>query len=74
MCARFESDDKLSDEDRKTIIEIARQALTPFQPKPKAEATPKPEATAGPKPEPASKAKPKPEIQVGIGIQSQGKA
>jgi F-type H+-transporting ATPase subunit alpha len=34
VCARFESADKLSDEDRKTIIEIARQALIPFQPKP----------------------------------------
>ena len=30
VCARFESADKLSDEDRKTIIEIARQALVPF--------------------------------------------
>jgi F-type H+/Na+-transporting ATPase subunit alpha len=42
MCARFESADKLSDEDRKTIIEIARQALTPFQtkPEPRAEAEP----------------------------------
>ena len=33
VCARFETADKLSDEDRKTIIEIARQALAPFQPK-----------------------------------------
>jgi F-type H+-transporting ATPase subunit alpha len=32
--ARFESANKLSDEDRKAIIDIARQALTPFQPKP----------------------------------------
>jgi F-type H+-transporting ATPase subunit alpha len=30
-CARFETADKLSDEDRKTIIEIARKALAPFQ-------------------------------------------
>ncbi len=29
--ARFETADKLSDEDRKTIIEIAREALVPFQ-------------------------------------------
>ena len=42
VCARFETADKLSDEDRKTIIEIARQALAPFQPKPEA----KPEAKA----------------------------
>jgi len=40
VCARFESADKLSDEDRKTIIEIARQALTPFGPKPDAPTKP----------------------------------
>jgi F-type H+-transporting ATPase subunit alpha len=34
---RFETADKLSDEDRKSVIEIARQALTPFQPKSKTE-------------------------------------
>ncbi len=50
VCARFESADKLSDEDRKTIIEIARQALTPFQPKPDAKADQKPEPASGPKP------------------------
>jgi F-type H+-transporting ATPase subunit alpha len=42
--ARFETADTLSDEDRKTIIEIARQALAPFQPDAPADATPKPEA------------------------------
>ncbi|MGH7874991.1 MAG: alternate F1F0 ATPase, F1 subunit alpha [Candidatus Binatia bacterium] len=35
VCARFESADKLSDEDRETIVEIARKALEAFQPKPK---------------------------------------
>jgi len=35
-CARFETAKKLSDEDRKTILELARQALAPFQPKPEA--------------------------------------
>ena len=40
VCARFETADKLSDEDRKTIIEIARKALARFQPKPES----KPEA------------------------------
>jgi F-type H+-transporting ATPase subunit alpha len=39
--ARCESTDKLSDEDRNTIIEIARQALTPFRPKPESEVCPK---------------------------------
>ncbi|MCF8176769.1 MAG: alternate F1F0 ATPase, F1 subunit alpha [Burkholderiaceae bacterium] len=33
VSARFETADKLSDEDREAIIEIARQALVPFQPK-----------------------------------------
>jgi F-type H+-transporting ATPase subunit alpha len=50
VCGRFESADKFSDEDRNTIIEIARQALAPFQPQP--------DAKAGLKPEPASKANP----------------
>jgi F-type H+-transporting ATPase subunit alpha len=40
VCARFETADKLSDEDRKAIIEIARKSLAPFQPKPEAKATP----------------------------------
>ena len=33
VSARFETAEKLSDEDRKTIIDIARQALASFQPK-----------------------------------------
>jgi F-type H+-transporting ATPase subunit alpha len=63
VCARFETAAKLNDEDRKTIIEIARKALACFQPKPES----KPEAKAEPKPEPESKpeaqteVKPKPE-------------
>ena len=60
VCARFESADKLSDEDRNTIIEIVREALAPFQPKrdAKDEATMKSGAKADQKSEPASKAKP----------------
>jgi F-type H+-transporting ATPase subunit alpha len=63
VCARFESADKLSDADRKTIVETARQALTSFQPKPepKAEATPKREAKVAQKAEPPSKAEGKSE-------------
>jgi F-type H+-transporting ATPase subunit alpha len=63
VCARFESADKLSDEDRNTIVEIASQALAPFEPKPeaKAQTTPKPEGKAGLKPESASKVKPQSE-------------
>jgi F-type H+-transporting ATPase subunit alpha len=34
ICERLESAEKLNDEDRKTIIEIARQALARFQPGP----------------------------------------
>jgi F-type H+-transporting ATPase subunit alpha len=34
LCARFETAPKLSDEDRETIIAIARKALAPFQPPP----------------------------------------
>jgi F-type H+-transporting ATPase subunit alpha len=49
--ARFETADKLSDEDRKAIIEIARKSLAPFQPKPE----PKPAAKDEPKPEPNPK-------------------
>ena len=47
VCARFETADKLSDEDRKTIIEIARQALAPLP------------AQAGIKPEQAARTKPR---------------
>jgi F-type H+-transporting ATPase subunit alpha len=36
VCARLETADKLSDEDRRTFVESARQALAPFQPKPEA--------------------------------------
>src|ERR1017187_9908947 len=54
VSARFETAAKLNDEDRKTIIEIARQALIPFQPKPE----PKPEAKTEPKPEAKTESKP----------------
>jgi F-type H+-transporting ATPase subunit alpha len=47
VCARFESAKKLSDKDRNTIIEIARQALARLQPKLEPEATPTPESKAG---------------------------
>jgi len=38
VCARFETADKLSDEDRKTVIDIARKAIAPFQRKPEEKA------------------------------------
>jgi F-type H+-transporting ATPase subunit alpha len=34
LCARFETADSLSDEDRKAIIEVAKKALEPFQKEP----------------------------------------
>jgi len=34
VCKRLETDDKLSDDDRKKIIDIARKAIEKFQPKP----------------------------------------
>jgi F-type H+-transporting ATPase subunit alpha len=56
MSARFDTAAKLDDEDRKTIIEIARLALVPFQPKPES----KPEVNPSPEPRSANKAVPKP--------------
>ena len=50
VSARFETTDKLSDEDRKTITEIARRALSAFQPKPKPNPDSKPSASAEAKP------------------------
>ena len=73
MRTRLETADKLSDEDRQMIIEVARQALAPFQskpaPKPKSEsdAKSKPTIESESKPEskgkPDSKPKPEPESQ-----------
>jgi F-type H+-transporting ATPase subunit alpha len=60
IAARFETTDKLSDEDHKTIIEIARKALIPFQPKPAAKPAPMPVPKAGPKPTDVVKPAPKP--------------
>jgi len=69
VCARFETATELNDEDRKTIVEIARKALVGFQPKPdakpRAKAEPEPRAEPGPDGMSASDtptdAKPKPQ-------------
>ncbi|SPE61570.1 F1 sector of membrane-bound ATP synthase, alpha subunit (fragment) [Verrucomicrobia bacterium] len=69
VCARFETADKLSDEDRKTIIEITRKALARFQPKPETKADSTTEPEAKPKPQGGSEpgaptdAKPAPEAE-----------
>ncbi len=54
VCARFETAKTLSDEDRDTIIELARQALVPFQPKLEAN-TDDPAQKSGKQPEPKAK-------------------
>jgi F-type H+/Na+-transporting ATPase subunit alpha len=80
MSARLDTTAKLNDEDKKIIVEIARNALAPFQPKPE----PKPEvkieikaetkddgkvkADTNPKPEvkvePKSEIKPEPQAEI----------
>jgi F-type H+-transporting ATPase subunit alpha len=61
---RLDTADKLSDEDRETIIQIARKSLARFQPKPEAKTEPEAAAQAEPKPEakaePVSEAKTEP--------------
>jgi F-type H+-transporting ATPase subunit alpha len=66
VSARFETAAKLSDGDKKTIIEIARKALVPFQPKPEPQAEVKPAAKADSKQENKAKidAKANPEVEV----------
>jgi F-type H+-transporting ATPase subunit alpha len=68
VCARFETAAKLGDEDKKTIIEIARKALAPFQPKPEA----KPAAQIEPEPNKKAKAeaKPKPEDRTNSAVKA----
>src|SRR5664280_838727 len=66
---RFETAATLSDEDRKTIIAIARRALIPFQPKPKPADKPttdtKPETKQGGKSKPEAEPKPHSEAEPG---------
>jgi F-type H+-transporting ATPase subunit alpha len=53
---RLDTADKLSDEDHKTIVEIARNSLARFQPKPE----------SGPKPEAKTEIKPRPEVKTEV--------
>jgi F-type H+-transporting ATPase subunit alpha len=80
VSARLDTAAKLSDEDKKTIVEIARNALAPFQPRPEPEPEVKIEskaetkdngkvkADANPKPEvkaePKSGIKPEPQAEI----------
>ncbi len=63
LTERLNTTDKMSDEDRAAIVQIARNALTRFQPdpadKPRSKATSEPEAKAGPEPQRNSR----PEVQ-----------
>lgn len=56
---RFKGDKKMSDKDRETILNIARKALEPYQPK--SESDSKPEVKPEEKPESETKTKDKPE-------------
>ena len=53
---RLDTAEKLSDEDRNTIIDIARQALVNFQPKTEAKPKFKPEAGSEPESKPVNEA------------------
>jgi len=55
---RLYTADKLSDQDRETIISIARKSLVSFQPKPDAKTDSKPETKSDPKPKFENKAEP----------------
>jgi F-type H+-transporting ATPase subunit alpha len=65
VCARFETAETLSDEDRDTIIEIARHSLVRFQSKPGSKSEPKgePISDAGIKPKPNTATTPKPKAE-----------
>jgi F-type H+-transporting ATPase subunit alpha len=63
ISARFETAEKLNDEDKKAIIEIARQALAPFQPKPETKADVKVKSRAEPKGDIKDKDKTKEEVK-----------
>jgi F-type H+-transporting ATPase subunit alpha len=54
VCERLDTAEKLSDEDRETIVQIARQSLARFRPTPETES----ESESGPEDQPA---KPTPE-------------
>ena len=60
VSARLYTADKLSEEDRETIIEIAREALAPFQPKPEAKPD-EPDQETDKKPKSEVKARNKPD-------------
>jgi len=58
---RLDTAEKLSDEDRETIIQIARQALEEFSPDPDSKSEPEQETEVQPKSKKKAKPKPEPE-------------
>jgi len=60
---RLKTADKLSDADRNRIVELARDALARFQPKPAAKPTAKPPTAPAPKPTPTIQQQAKPASQ-----------
>ena len=64
--ARLETADKLSDGDRQTIVELARQALAAFQPRPDAGAGPEASPKAEVKVKAETEARPGPGAQTEI--------
>jgi F-type H+-transporting ATPase subunit alpha len=66
VCARFDTAEKLSDEDRATIVQIARNALARFQPKPESKPEAKPQSKPEAKAETAPKPESKPEAQTEV--------
>jgi F-type H+-transporting ATPase subunit alpha len=56
---RLDTAEKLSDEDRNIIIDIARQALANFQPKSETKPNSKPEADSEPESKPVNEAESK---------------
>jgi len=79
VSARFETAAKLSDEDKQTVVKIARNALVPFQPKPEpkpaakitAETEPKKENKAETKPKHDDKARLEVKAEMNPGVESQ---
>jgi hypothetical protein len=61
VLGRLTSADKLSDDDRKAILEIATHALAPFQPIPKPKPSAESKPTSAPKPAAAPKSTSQPE-------------
>ena len=60
---RLYTAEKLSDEDRETILSIARKSLDSFQPKPEVKAEAKPDAKTDSNTEAQAEAKPKSETK-----------